>query len=281
VKRAIGIHTICYAPGMAEAVDPGFLPFDVTADPQVDRRETAHMLTFWRQGLHREYPVTGLLSPKFTAKTGISGQIFNEFIADNPGYDVWFINPYPHYFYLSFNIWEHGETWYPGLCDRASKVFAAAGVTTDLSKFPRSTKQTLLFSDIWAGTAEFWDRFMGFVSAMSAHAETIGSVFDVVPYEDGHAVYFPFIFERLFTTFLVMHPDIKARYANFQTAHILDMTGKADTLLIREWGAMIDKWDRTGSYTDDQRAIFRGIQKLSILGMHNSNPDALRALLAL
>jgi hypothetical protein len=266
---------------MAGTVDPGFLPFDVTADPQPDRRESAHMLTFWRRGLHRQYQVTGLLSPKFTAKTGISGQIFNEFITDNPGYDVWFINPYPHYFYLSFNIWEHGETWYPGLRDRASKVFAAAGVMTDLNKFPRSTKRTLLFSNIWAATADFWDRFMGFVSAMSAHAETIGSVFDIVPYEDGHAVYFPFIFERLFTTFLVMHPDIKARYANFQTAHILDMTGKVDALLIREWGTMIDKWDSIGVYSDDQRAIFRGIQKLSILGMHTNNPEALRALLRL
>lgn len=266
---------------MAATVDADFLPFDVSAEPQQDRRETAHMLTFWRLGKHREFAVSGLLSPKFARKTGINGAIFNDFIARNPGYDVWFVNPYPHYLYLSYNIWEHGELWYPGLCERASQLFARAGMPIELADFPRSTRNTLLFSNIWAGTTKFWDQFMAFVGQMATHAEAVPGVFDTVPYEDGHAVYFPFIFERLFTTFLVLHPAIRARYANFQTAHILDMTGNTDRLLIREWAPLIDKWDRAGAYTDDQRAIFRGIQKLSILGMHANNPAALRALLGL
>ena len=279
--KPIGIHTICYAPGMVAAVDPAFLPFDVSAMPQEERRETAHMLSFWRLGKHREARVSGLLSPKFARKTGISGAIFNDFIAGSPDYDVWFVNPFPHYFYLSYNIWEHGEIWYPGLCERASRLFTAAGLAIELAQFPRSTRSTLLFSNIWAGTTAFWDQFMAFVGHLAAHAETVPGMFDIVPYEDGRAVYFPFIFERLFTTFLVLNPGIRARYANFQTAHILDMTGNTDRLLIREWGALIDRWDQAGAYTDDQRAIFRGIQKLSILGMHAHNPQALRTLLAL
>jgi hypothetical protein len=279
--KPLGIHTICYLPGMMDTVDPDFLPFDVSAEPQEERRETAHMLTFWRLGKHRDYEVSGLLSPKFAQKTGINGAIFNDFVAGNPGYDVWFVDPYPHYFYLSYNIWEHGEIWYAGLCERASLLFAAAGLAIDLEKFPRSTRSTLLFSNIWAGTTQLWDRFMAFVSRIATHAEAVPGVFDTVPYEDGRAVYFPFIFERLFTTFLVLHPDVRAGYANFQMAHILDMTGKTDRLLIREWGPLIDKRDQAGVHTDDQRAIFRGIQKLSILGMHANNPAALRVLLAL
>jgi hypothetical protein len=279
--KPIGIHTICYAPGMADAVDPDFLPYDVTADPQPERREVAHMLSFWRRGLHREYAVSGLLSPKFSEKTGIGGKIFNDFIAGNPGHDVWFINPYPHYLYLSYNIWEHGEIWYPGLCERASRAFAAAGVAINLDQFPRSARNTLLFSNIWAGTTAFWDRFMAFVSHLVMHAERLPAVFDPIPYQDGTSVYFPFIFERMFTTFLVAHPDIKPRFANFHMADILNVAGLTDRLLIREWGPMIDQWDRVGIYSDDQRAIFHGMQKLSILGMHANNPKALRALLDL
>jgi hypothetical protein len=64
-------------------------------------------------------------------------------------------------------------------------------------------------------------------------------------------------------------------------ADILNIAGLTDRLLIREWGPMIDQWDRVGNYSDDQRAIFRGMQKLSILGMHANNPEALRALLDL
>jgi hypothetical protein len=44
---------------------------------------------------------------------------------------------------------------------------------------------------------------------------------------------------------------------------------------------MIDKWDSISAYDEDQRAILRGMQKLSILGMHTNNPRAPRALLAL
>jgi hypothetical protein len=279
--RQIGIHTICYKPEMVAAVDPDFLPFDVSAEPQEERRETAHMLAFWRLGMHREYKVSGLLSPKFAQKTAIDGAIFNDFIKSNPDYDVWFFNPYPHYFYLSHDIWEHGEIWYPGLCERASLVFASAGMAIDLANFPRSTRSTLLFSNIWAGTTQFWDQFMAFVSHMASHAETVPRVFDTVRYENGKAEYYPFIFERLFTTFLLLHPGIKARYANFRIVHMLDMINKTDRLLVREWAPLIDKWDQAGVYTEDQRTIFRGIQKLSILGMHANNPEALRALLAL
>lgn len=278
---SIGIHTICHAPGMADAVDPAFLPFDVTAEPQRARRETAHMLQFWRQGRHRAHQVSGLLSPKFSAKTGIDGSVFVGFIAANPGHDVWFINPYPHYYYLAYNIWEHGEIWHPGLCRRAARLFTAAGLAIDLDRFPRSSPGTLLFSNIWAGTTAFWDRFMSFVDHLAGHAEFEPALFDPVPYDNGTAVYYPFIFERLFTTFLVMQPDIRARYANFQMAHMMDMTGNLDRLLLREWAPLIDRWDATGSYTDDQRACFRAIQKLSVFGMHANNPAALRALLAL
>jgi hypothetical protein len=270
--RHVGIRTICYAPGMVADVDPDFLPFDVTADPQPERRETAHMLSFWRQGLHREYPVTGLLSPKFSGKTGIAGSIFNTFVTNNPGYDVWFLNPYPHYFYLAHNIWEHGEIWYPGLCERAARVFAAAGIAIDLNQFPRSTTSTLLFSNFWAGTTNFWDQFMPFVSEMSKHAEQEPALFDECPYEHGTATYYSFIFERLFTTFLVMHPGIRARYSNWQRANILELVNETDKLMIREWGPMIDQWDLAGDYNADQRTVFRGIQKLSVLGMRINDP---------
>jgi hypothetical protein len=270
--RQVGIHTICYAPGMVETVDPDFLPFDVTADPQPERRETAHMLRFWREGLHRQYPVTGLLSPKFSEKTGIAGKIFNDFVTNSPDYDVWFLNPYPNYIYLAYNIWEQGDLWYPGLCERAARVFEAAGITVDLNHFPRSSTNSLLFSNFWAGTTRFWDQFMTFVSEMSKHAEKDPTLFDEVPYGRGNATYYPFIFERLFTTFLVMHPGIRVRHSNWQFAHILEMVNETDRLIIREWGPLIDKWDIAGDYNEDQRTIFRGIQKLSILGMRANDP---------
>jgi hypothetical protein len=263
--RPIGIHTICYKPGMAEAVEPGFLPFNVVANPQADRRETAHMLDFWRQGKHRQYRASGLLSPEFRNKTGFTGELLVDFIEQNPGFDVWFVNPSPAYYYLAFNIWEQGEFWHPGLCERASQVFKAAGIAIDPANFPRSTKNTLLFANCWVGTERFWDQFMPFVETIASHAEEYCRI---------AGNFWPFLFERLFTTFLVMHPEINARYIdNLAIPQILKLAStKIETLLIQDWAPMIDRWDAAKIYTEDQRTIFRNLQSLFRVGLFSDDP---------
>jgi hypothetical protein len=280
--RPIGIHTICYKPGMADTIDPAFLPYDVTSDPQIERRETAHMLSFWRQGLHRNYRASGLLSPKFAQKTGFSGPLFHDLINNNPDFDVWFVNPYPASFYLSYNIWEQGECWHPGLCEASAQVFAAANIAIDPRDFPRSTKNTLLFSNFWAGTPDFWDQFMPFVDLISTHAEKLPGISERTFYFGQNASYWPFLFERLFTTFLVMRPDIKVRYIKYETPHILQMCPtKTQTLLIREWAPLIDKWDSAGTYNEDQRATFRNLQKLEALTILDKHPELQKIVLDL
>jgi hypothetical protein len=279
--RTIGIHTICHAPGMVEAVDPAFLAFDVTADPQPERREIAHMLTFWRRGLHRQYSIAGLLSARFTEKTGFDGQSFVDFILRHPDHDVWFVNPYPYLFYLSFNIWEQGEFWHPGLRDRAEELFTAAGMPLSLREFPRSSRQTLLFSNYWVGTTAFWDRFMEFVARISIQADASARVRDDLIYIGDKATYLPFIFERLFTTFLVMHPEIKACPFDHGRALILEMSGisRASRQVILELGPLIDKWDAAGQYDDDRRTIFRVLHKLSVIGtVEEKFPDLLNSV---
>jgi len=277
----IGIHTICYESGMVDAVDPAFLPLDVTADPQPERREMAHMLNFWRQGLHRKYSATGLLSPSFTRKTGWSGSQFIDFIRNNPGYDVWFVTPFPFWFYFSYNIWEHGDCCHPGLCEVSSQVFKAANVKVDLFDFPRSTLNTLLFCNFWAGTPKFWDRFMPFVEHILMHAEKIGRVHEQVIYGgEQKTTYFPFIAERLFTTFLVMQQGIKTRFIKYELSHMLKMSVyKIHTLMLREWAPMIDKWDAEGTYNGDRRAVFKGLTKLGILSLLQDQPTFLRMVL--
>lgn len=267
---------------MADTIDPDFLPFDVTADPQIERREMAHMLSFWRQGLHQKYRVSGLFSPKFTQKTSFDGKLFTSFIQNNPDYDVWFINPYPAAFYLSYNIWEQGECWHPGLCDRAAQVFAAANIALDPRNFPRSTKRSLLFSNFWAGTPYFWDQFMPFVDHISTHAEKIPAIFDRAFYVGQNVCYWPFLFERLFTTFLIMRPDIRVRYIKFEIPLILQMSrSKTQALMVREWAPLIDKWDIAGTYNEDQRATFRNLQKLEALSILDNHPTLQKIVLDL
>jgi hypothetical protein len=262
----IGIHAICYAPGTADSLGPAFLPFDVTDDPQPDRRETAHMLRFWREGLHRQFGISGLLSPRFTTRTQLPIRDVISFISETPGFDVWTINPFPMYYYLSYNIWEQGESWHPGLCELASLVFKAANIGIDPHDFPRSTWRTLLFSNYWAGTPEFWDCFMPFVERVTVRGEQIAGTVEPTHYVGKQAVFWPFLFERLFTTFLVMHPEIKVRHLPSSSDDLIRMAGTnaITAMLLHHWVPIIDRWDQVGTYSDEQRSIFRFLQ-----AMHN------------
>jgi hypothetical protein len=263
MDQSFGIHTICYAPGMAATVDSNFLPFDVSANPEVERREMAHMLSFWRQGHHQNYSVSGLLSPKFSEKTGLSGRAFIDFIRANPGHDVWFINPFPQYLYMSFNIWEQGEFFHPGLVKRASQIFSTAGMSIDLAAFPRGSAKTLLFSNFWAGTPKFWDRFMADVDTLTRTADSMPEMLELAPYHlDAPAPYYPFFFERYFTTFLIRNPDIKSCSWAYSFDETIRSCGtEIGYIFLRDWGPIIDRWDERGVYSPHQRQIFHGIEK--------------------
>ena len=251
-----------HAAGMAASIDPAFLLFDVSASPEPDRREMTHMLAFWRQGRHRAYAVSGLLPPKFSDKARMSGQAFVDFIRDNPGYDVWLVNPFPHYRYISFNIWEQGEFFHPGLCARANALLSAAGMDFDVTRLPRSTPATLVFSNCWAATPAFWDRFMGDIEELAKIADRTPQMFEPAPYNMTERVaYFPFFFERYLTTFLTYNSDLRVCARTYSLPEILERCdSEMGRVLVKEWAPIIDRWDAVGVYSERQRFMFRQLQ---------------------
>jgi hypothetical protein len=272
----IGLHTICYSPETIRTKDPAFSVYDVSAKPEADKREIAHMESFWRKGLHRGFTVSGLLSPKFNGKTGVDGKTFIGFIEDNPGYDVWFINPFPRQMYLSFNIWEQGEFWHGGLCDKTNRLLSEAGMAVDVKTLPRNRADTLLYSNFWAGTPEFWDSFMAFITPLTAVADRLDEMFSKANHYTA-ATYFPFIFERMFSTFLVLNPHVKAKpWPHSMDSMLADRSNEMEVLMVSEWATMIDRWDAEGVYDEDRRRIFRDMQKFSGLFMALKNQASQR-----
>ncbi len=261
----VDIYQIVYSAAVERDLDWFCKRYDCRAAPAAERRETAHMLDFWRSGQHRRSDYCGLLSPKFNAKAKITASDLMRFVAANPGYDVYFINPFPPLAYLSFNAWELGEHYHPGLCAMANGVLAAAGYDLDVTRAGRHDARTLLYANYWVGSAAFWDRYMAFIARLAAAVEAMpegerARIFAVAPHSE-HATYYPFIFERMFTTFLALEPgikflawphsraDMKARY--YET--------EMQALVVEQWADMIDRWDAAGTYSDDQRCIFAGL----------------------
>lgn len=264
----IGLYTIAYSDAVLGQVEPGFQVFDCRNDPAPEKREIYHIQRFYRSGEHRKYAYSGLFSPKFAEKARMSGPEFAQFVEANPGYDAYFINPYPFLAYLSFNVWEQGELVSPGLCALANVVFEAGGTGIDVYKLPRNKPDTLSYCNFWVGNERFWDEFMRFVEPLIAVVDDLPEpmrqkVFSLAPYLTP-ATYYPFIFERMFSTFLLLRPDIKAKHypcppAEMHRFGVTPMEG----LVIHELGPLIERWDTQDAYTPEQRRIIASLLKIT------------------
>ena len=158
---AARIHQIFYADDQRAALDPAFIPYDNRANPRPEWREYHVFRTEWLAGRCGVGDVTGYLSWKFGAKTGLAGRSFVEFIERNPCHDLYFVHPYrvePRPF---AGIWQQAEVHHPGITGLAQRILDAVGITADLATLEQPREQ-VLFCNYWAGTRRFWDEYMAF-----------------------------------------------------------------------------------------------------------------------
>ena len=261
-----------YAPGQEKKLDPAFVPHDGTRNARTDYREVALFVRMYHAGQHRTADYTGIVSPKFGEKTRISGADFLRFVARNPGYDVYFINPYPINAYYSFNVWEHGEICHAGLIAVAQDLFDRAGIPCDLASLGRNSHATLLYCNYWLGNERFWDRFIDLNLRLLGAEETLPPrarerLFALDPEYPDPVPMLPFIFERVFSTLLLLDPSLKGCAYPLSRDYILQSgAGAPDEPVIgASFMDIVDEIDRRGEYNERDMAIFRSLQQLKRL----------------
>jgi len=207
----VAIHQIYFAEAQASALEPAFTPLPNLENPFPERREFHLFEQFYHNKSHALADLSGLVSHKFRQKTHLRGEDFIAWINANPGYDAYFINPFPHTVYWFFNLWEQGEKSHRGIMRLAQEVFDALGYPIQLKTFPRTDRQTTCFSNFWVATPQFWDEFMAFALPVYRYMldESRAARFFQPTYHDSDAEIFPFIIERLFTTFIITRPGYK------------------------------------------------------------------------
>lgn len=270
----VSLYQIHYSDDVAGVFDPDFVKYDCRETPENERREIAHMQRFFEGGVWKDNNSShfGLVSPKFTSKTKLRGNEFIHWINSNPGYDVYFVNPFPHLQYLHFNVWEQGEYWHPGLLELADSLFKAADLDIQTKKLPRNTHYTLLYSNYWIANERFWREFMGFVRKLSTAVDNLtdlerGKFFARAPHYEV-ATYYPFVFERMFSTFLFVNNGFKCLPYPFQKDEIISRcANEMECLILKDWAGLIDVWDAQDRNDHEVRKIFanlENIQKMSL-----------------
>ncbi|MDD2302874.1 MAG: hypothetical protein PHG30_09955 [Eubacteriales bacterium] len=277
----VSVYQIQYSDEVVGMMEPSFIEYDCRHQPEYERREIAHMLSFYDEGAWRrrgsEY--FGLVSPRFSGKTGISGKTLIDWVNANPGYDVYFVNPFPQLAYWHYNVWEQGEFWHPGLVDLANVLFAAAGLSTQVENLPRNTASSLLYCNYWVGNEKFWSAYMTLVRKLVAAIDQLDAdnrrkFFEQAPHY-APATYFPFVFERLVSTFLVLNAEFTRLPYTFGPEEILNRCdNEMERFVIREWAAMIDAWDAYGRNDAQYRKIFANLQGMLRVYLSVESHDA-------
>jgi hypothetical protein len=260
----IVLYQVCYKQEHYLNLTPSFFPYEWHHNPTPELRESAVYLDFYKRNLHLKNKYSGIFSPKFEIKTKILGADFLNFITNNPGYDVYFINPFPQNTYHSFNVWEQGEAYHPGLREAAQELFNAAGVDISIPNLGRNDWKSCSYSNYWVASSQFWDLYIeNLLKLVYAANLEKDKFFSLTYHNGGSAPLFPFISERLISSLLVVNSDIKALAYPYTYNEILNhCLHPCEIEVVKNMKESIDKWDLHGVYTSDQRAVFSLLSNL-------------------
>lgn len=128
----IKIYQAYYKKDQINRLDSSFIPLDNTINPNPLWMEYWLFLNHYKNEEYKSSKYTGILSWRFNEKTYLTGKEFINFIENNPGHDVYFINPFPYQCYMYKNVWIQGERWHPGLLEVTQSTLNKKGYGIDL-----------------------------------------------------------------------------------------------------------------------------------------------------
>ena len=202
----INIYQIYFKQEQKQGLDPAFTPISNIGAPSSELRE-------WPLIRGRGYEtakadgcdVWGFFSWKFQQKCNMIGKHFVDHIKNNPDADCWYMEPQHHPYAPWRNQWMQGQQYHPHLQKLINKILQ--------QKYPNTPDVAVedipwCFGSFYAGTAEFWDKFLRWnhllLQHVSADPELKRLMYDTPA---GHGIapelpYYAFVMERSFTTFV-------------------------------------------------------------------------------
>lgn len=210
---AYDIYQIYYTKTQKPLLDPDFKPYDNSNSSSPELREYAVFKALYDAGFHKKNNYLGAFSWKFKQKTALTGIKFIKFMHSHPGYDVYFINPYPKHIKFQ-STWEQGEKNHPEMIRITQFILDELHYPIKLTDI-KNDARTTAYCNYWVGNEFFWEKYMAFTLP----------IYNYILYESPleirrmfliqqadkitDAPFFPYIFERLFSLLLVTESEIK------------------------------------------------------------------------
>jgi hypothetical protein len=209
LQSPLRLFQIYYEPWQRELLDPNFTALD-NSKSDSELLEFAVFDKLAKSDYTKGAQLWGALSWRFTEKTGMAGSEWVKNIVANPGFDVYYCDPFPHNEALFHNLWLQGETTHPQFLALCQAVFQATGLSMDdLTCVTPSNEFSA--ANYFVGSPKFWDAYIPWViNILSlANKKLPPKVRDLMHSKQADdrglhngSTYVPFIVERLFPIFM-------------------------------------------------------------------------------
>lgn len=206
------IFQICFEEDQLNQVDPLLTPFDNTKNEKPELREYHNFVRIMEEGHADGLDYWGVFGPRWQEKMRHDSKLIFDSIEANPGHDVYLFNHARIQDALTYNVWEQGEYYHKGIRDVVKYVFMLSGF--DQSAIERlMTDQTTCYCSYFVASKEFWNDYLNFlkifISKIDALPEELANIYhgSANYSRDANLNMFPFIVERLFSTFLILREE--------------------------------------------------------------------------
>lgn len=247
--------------------------FDCRENPEFLKREMAHLVRFYDEIIcsneYKETDYFALLSPKFFDKTGLMRQdVENCLIQDHYQHDIYIFNPRPLYPYRFLNVWLQGEVNHSGLMLLTDKLFAKAKYTFTPSSLHRNPHHKVSYCNYWIAKKSFYRQFISFIKHLDQCIENMpfdekAQYFSKTQYTT-EACFYPFIFERLLTTYLYMYPEYQSQSYSFKkdNANVFKRCNRLEMdFYLNSHKEIFDHWEKT--LCPESKIISQEIERLN------------------
>jgi hypothetical protein len=207
------IFQICFEQNQIPQVDSLLTPFDNTKNERPELREFHSFNRIIDEGFANGLDAWGVFGPRWSDKMRHSSQVIVDAIKDNPDADVWIFNHARVHDALTFNVWEQGEFFHKGIREVATAALKAGNYETNILDVVMTDSSC--YCSYFVAKKQFWLDYIVFIKDVKEKLEALtGREAEIY---HGSANYgrdpnlnlFPFIVERLFSTFLNMNKKYK------------------------------------------------------------------------
>lgn len=203
------IYQIYYEQSQVDKLDPDLIACSNVDNTHPELREY-HV---WRREHQRcqsdDCELYGYLSWRYKEKLGLTGKEILDWIDNNPGYDVYLINPCILNEAVFINSWEQGDIWHPNISVAGNTFLQKLGYKDYDVKSVVIDRNSNTYANYFVGTKKFWEDFMQFIGKMFSESEKDPEFHDMV-FGTGRSNYardpslpnFTFLIERLLPTYI-------------------------------------------------------------------------------